>query len=242
MMADFDPNDIAAKAEIVKRNAQPVLEAAESAPQRVTVVAVTKYVEADWCCAAVDAGLTELGENRVLEGIEKYDAVRATGRKFTAHMVGPIQSNKAKKVPGAFDFVQSLGRHKIARRLQARCEELDCELPVLVEVNIDDEAQKAGVLTDEVLPFSRWLKENCARLSLRGVMCIPKWPEGGVVDEAYERSSRESFGRTRELYDELKNEHGSEISVLSMGMSADYQWAIEEGATMIRVGRMLWEE
>ncbi len=241
-MPDFDPNDISAKAEIVRRNAKPVLEAAESAPQRVTIVGITKYVDASWCCAAVDAGLAELGENRILEGIEKYDAVRATGRKLTAHLVGPIQSNKAKKVPGAYDFVQSVHREKIARLLDAECESLGRKLPVLVEVNIDDEPQKAGLLTDEVLPFVRWMHENCPRLAVRGVMCIPRWPEGGIVDEEYERSSRVSFARTRELFDELRNEHGSEIGVLSMGMSADYEWAIEEGATMIRVGRMLWEE
>lgn len=241
-MPDFDPSDIAAKAEIVKRNARPVHDAAGNASQRVTVVAITKYVDASWCCAAVDAGLAELGENRILEGIEKYDAVRATGREFTAHLVGPIQSNKAKQVPGAYDFVQSVHRQKIARLLDAECENLGRELPVLAEVNIDDEPQKAGLLTDEALPFVRWVHENCPRLIVRGVMCIPRWPEGGIVDEAYERSSRASFARTRELFDELRNEHGAQISVLSMGMSADYEWAIEEGATMIRVGRMLWEE
>ena len=241
-MTDFDPNDIAAKAETVKRNAQPVLEAAENAPQRVRVVGITKYVDASWCCAAVDAGLAELGENRILEGIEKYNAVRASGRQFTAHLVGPIQSNKAKKVPGEYDFVQSVHRQKIARLLDAECESLGRDLPVLAEVNIDEEPQKAGLLADEVLPFVRWVHENCPRLAVRGVMCIPRWPEGGIVDDEYERLSRASFARTRELFDELRNEHGAEISVLSMGMSADYKWAIEEGATMVRVGRMLWEE
>lgn len=241
-MPDFDPNDIATKTAIVKRNVEPVLAAVEKAPQRVRIVGITKYVDASWCCAAVDAGFAELGENRILEGIEKYDAVRATGRKLTAHLVGPIQSNKAKKVPGAYDFVQSVHRQKIARLLDAECESLGSELPVLVEVNIDDEPQKAGLLTDEVLPFVRWVHENCPRLAVRGVMCIPRWPEGGIVDEEYERSSRASFACTRALFDELRNEHGSKISVLSMGMSADYEWAIEEGATMIRVGRMLWEE
>jgi len=237
----FDPKDIARKAKVVRRNAAPVLEAAAQAAQPVRIVAITKYVDAGWCCAAVDAGLTELGENRILEGMEKFDAVRATGRSFTAHLVGPIQSNKARKVPEGYGFVQALDRVKIAQILDARAGEMGLSLPVLIEVNIDEEPQKAGVAPGEVGAFAAQVAAEFPHLALRGLMCIPEWP-AGEPDAEYERGARASFQRMKRLFDELRPQLGAEFDTLSMGMSADYRWAIEEGATMVRVGRMLWEE
>ena len=239
-MDAFDPQDIARKAELVRRNAAPVLEAIAQAAQPVRLVAVTKYVDAGWCSAAVDAGLTELGENRILEGLEKYEAVRATGRSFTAHLVGPIQSNKARQVPGGYDFVQALDRLKIAELLDARAGDLGLRLPVLLEVNIDQEPQKAGVAPGEAGVFAAQVAEF-QHLIVRGLMCIPEWP-AGEPDAEYERGARVSFQRMKRLFDALQPQLGAEFDTLSMGMSADYQWAIEDGATMVRVGRMLWEE
>lgn len=240
-MDAFDPQDIARKAELVRRNAAPVLEAIAQAAQPVRLVAITKYVDAGWCCAAVDAGLAELGENRIVEGLEKYAAVRAAGRSFTAHLVGPIQSNKARKVPEGYDFVQALGRAKIAQILNQRAGELGLRLPVLIEVNIDEEPQKAGVAPGEVGAFAAQVAAEFPHLALRGLMCIPEWP-AGEPDAAYERGARVSFQRMKRLFDGLQPTFGAAFDTLSMGMSADYRWAIEEGATMIRVGRMLWAE
>ncbi len=241
-MEELSRQDIAAKADTVRRNLAPVLEAVACAPQQVRVVGITKYVDASWCCAAVDAGLAELGENRIIEGSEKYSLVRKTERQFTAHLVGPIQSNKAKKVPDGFDFVQALDREKVARLLDTCCEERERELPVLIEANIDEEPQKAGVTPDEAPRFAAWLAENCRWLKVRGLMCIPEWPAGGIVDAAYERDARQSFARMKQLFDGMSGEAGESFDTLSMGMSADYAWAIAAGATMIRVGRMLWEQ
>ena len=241
-MEGYGAQELAVKTKLVQRNLAPVLAAADRVPQPVRIVGVTKYVDASWCCAAVDAGLTELGENRIGEGAAKYAAVRASGRSLTAHLVGPIQSNKARKVPGAFDFVQALDREKVAAILHQRCEELELELPVLIEVNIDREPQKAGVAPEQAGEFTQWVAANCPRLAVRGLMCIPEWPAGGVVDAEYEHSARESFARMKLLFDELQPTLGASFDTLSMGMSADYQWALEAGATMVRVGRMLWEE
>jgi len=240
-MEALDPAEVARKADVLRRNAAPVLEAIARAAQPVRLVAITKYVDASWCCAAVDAGLAELGENRILEGLEKYRAVRATGRSFTAHLVGPIQSKKARKVPGGYHFVQALDRVKIARILDGRAGELGLRLPVLVEVNIDEEPQKAGVAPGEVAAFAAQVAAQFPHLAVRGLMCIPEWP-AGEADAEYERRARASFQRMKRLFDTLQPQLGAEFDTLSMGMSADYQWAIEEGATMVRVGRLLWAE
>lgn len=224
---------------IVRRNAAAVVEAAAKAAHEVRIVAITKNVDAAWCCAAVDAGLTELGENRILEGAEKFEAVRATGREFTAHLVGPIQSNKARKVPDAYQFVQALDNEKAARALDKRCGEMGISLDALIEVNIDAEPQKSGVMLPEADEFAAKITEHMPRLRLRGIMVIPSSPYG-FSGAQLEQAARDSFQRARKLYESLRDEH-HKMDTLSMGMSADYMWAIEEGATMIRVGRMLWE-
>jgi pyridoxal phosphate enzyme (YggS family) len=238
-MNAFDPADIAAKAEIVRRNAAPVLEAVAQAPSRVRIVAITKYVDAAWCCAAVDAGLTELGENRILEGAEKFKAVHDSGRSFTAHLVGPIQSNKANKVPGEFDFVQALDSEKSARIMDKRCGEIGISLDTLIEVNIDNEPQKSGVTSVDAAELAQRIADHTPRLRLRGIMVIPSATERGE-DASFEGAARDSFRRARELFEKLRDTH-RKMDTLSMGMSADYKLAMEEGATMIRVGRLLWE-
>ncbi len=165
-------------AEAVRRNAAAVMEAVAKAAHEVRVVGITKYVDAAWCCAAIDAGLSELGENRILEGAEKFDAVRATGREFTAHLVGPIQSNKARKVPDAYQFVQALDNEKAARALDKRCGEMGISLDALIEVNIDAEPQKSGVMIPDAVEFAEKLTEHMPRLRLRGIMVIPSAPYG----------------------------------------------------------------
>lgn len=238
-MSPFDRSDIEDKSAIVQRNAAPVLEAVAKAAREVRIVAITKYVDAAWCCAAIEAGLTELGENRILEGAEKFEAVRATGREFTAHLVGPIQSNKARKVPDAYQFVQALDDEKAARMVDKRCGEMGISLDALIEVNIDAEPQKSGVMVPEAEEFAARITDHMPRLRLRGIMVIPSSPYG-FSGAQLEQTTRDSFQRARKLYESLRDKH-HKMDTLSMGMSADYMWAIEEGATMIRVGRMLWE-
>ncbi len=238
-MSTFDQLDTDAKVVIVKRNAAAVLEAVVNAAHEVRVVGITKYVNAAWCCAAIDAGITELGENRILEGAEKFEEVRATGREFTAHLVGPIQSNKARKVPNAYQFVQALDDEKAARMVDKRCGEMGISLDALIEVNIDAEPQKSGVMANEADEFAAKITEHMPRLRLRGIMVIPSSPYGYSAAQL-EQATRDSFQRARKLYESLRDRR-HKMDTLSMGMSADYMWAIEEGATMIRVGRMLWE-
>ncbi len=233
-------NTLEEKTKIIKANLSFIKERIERvAPdKKIRIVAITKYVDASWCRALIESGLTELGENRILEGISKYGLLRAEGLNFNAHMVGTIQSNKAGKIPGNFDFVQSLDRKKIAEILNRKSSELGLSLPVLIEVNIDREEQKSGSMPEDVLALAEFV-EGCDALKLRGLMCIPSAPTN-AIDAEYERTTRDAFSRTYKLFDEMRTQFGSEIDTLSMGMSLDFEWALLEGANMIRLGRILY--
>ena len=239
---DFQLNDGSEeKLKIVQKNWEEIKGRIERhAPlSEVKVVAITKYVDVSWCRALIHCGISDLGENRVLEGVQKYNALRDENLKFTAHMVGGIQSNKASKIPGNFDFVQSVDREKIANILSKRSEELGLILPVLIEVNIDEEPQKSGCMPADLMSLAEHIASLPA-LSLRGLMCIPKAPSEDGITSEYERETRGSFAKCRKLFEELRAEFDKSIDTLSMGMSLDFEWALAEGANMLRLGRILY--
>jgi pyridoxal phosphate enzyme (YggS family) len=164
-----------------------------------------------------------LGENRVQEAREKIEAL---GRPVPWHLIGSLQTNKAKDAARLFDWIHSVDRLELARELSRRAHGAERTLDVLLQVNLGDEPQKGGVAPAEV----KGLREAMAGLPglrVRGLMAIPP------VTESPERT-RPYFRRLRELRDELGLEH------LSMGMSADFEVAIEEGATMVRVGTAIF--
>jgi len=229
------------KIDIIKTNWLRVKDRIErvGGGRHIRVVAITKYVDESWCQALIECGLTELGENRVLEGIQKYKSLRERNLKFTAHMVGGIQSNKAGKIPGNFDFVQSVDREKIADILSKKSEELGLNLPVLIEVNIDEEPQKSGCMPAELMSLAERIVSLPA-LSLQGLMCMPRAPSADGITAEYERQTRNSFARCRKLFEELRAKFNKAIGILSMGMSLDFEWAIAEGANMLRLGRILY--
>ena len=198
----------------------------------VTLVAVSKTVPAERLRAAVEAGLTVLAENRVQEGEAKAPHVSGA----TWHLVGPLQSNKARRALETFTLIQSVDSTDLARRLDRLAAEVrpDAPVPVLLQVNVDDDAAKAGfepaALTeaiDEVLELPR--------LDVRGLMTIGRLTDG--PEEA-----RPTFRALRELSERLRNGRPRLGPELSMGMSADFDVAIEEGATIVRVGRALFGE
>ncbi|MGH2513576.1 MAG: YggS family pyridoxal phosphate-dependent enzyme [Candidatus Limnocylindrales bacterium] len=214
-------------------------------PAQVTLVAVSKTVPAERVRAAVAAGLTVLGENRVQEGQEK----RATVHGATWHLIGPLQSNKVRRAIEAFDVVQSVDSLELARRLdrlagevrpvgearsigQVRAER--SRLPVLLQVNVDDDPAKAGYQPDRL---SAELPELAALtgIELRGLMTIGRQ----VRDPA---AARPTFVALRRLSEALRRVSADLGPDLSMGMSADFEVAVEEGATIVRVGRALFGE
>jgi pyridoxal phosphate enzyme (YggS family) len=195
----------------------------------VTIVAVTKGVGADAVQAALAAGLTDLGENRVQEALEKMEAPSA--RHATWHLIGHLQRNKAKLVPGRFALVHSLDSHALAEELDKRAGAHGTPVRVLLQVNVAGEAQKNGCAPADAPALAAQVAA-LPHLALEGLMTIAPFTD----DEAVQRRT---FRGLRALRDALK-EDGLWLPTLSMGMSADYALAVEEGATVIRLGTALF--
>jgi len=180
---------------------------------------------------AASAGQRDFGENYLQEGLGKIRELGALG--LTWHYIGPIQSNKTRAIAEHFDWVHTIERAKIAERLsQARGPERP-ELQACIQVNVSGEASKSGVAPEELAGLARQVA-GIARLKLRGLMAIPE-------PASDERVQRNRFAQLRELRDRL-NREGFVMDTLSMGMSADLEAAIAEGATMVRVGTAIFGE
>jgi pyridoxal phosphate enzyme (YggS family) len=199
-------------------------------PGSVTLVAVSKTVPAAVLRAAVEAGLTILGENRVQEAEAKVGDIAGA----TWHLVGPLQSNKAKRALAAFDVIESVDSVELAGRLDRLAAEVrpTGRVPVLLQVNVDGDPAKAG-FDPEALTRAADAIASLTRLDVRGLMTV-----GRLVDRA--EDARPTFVSLRGLSERLRVTWPGLGSELSMGMSDDFEVAIEEGATIVRIGRALF--
>lgn len=198
-------------------------------PADVTLVAVSKTVPALRLVAAVEAGLNVLGENRVQEAESKVGAL--PGARW--HLIGPLQSNKARRAVEMFEVIESVDSVGLARRLDRLAGDLGrAPLGVFLQVNVDRDDNKSGFTADGL---DRELDElaGLPNLSLLGLMTV-----GRLVADP--ESARPTFARLRDLSVRLRQTHAGLGAGLSMGMSGDYTVAVEEGATVIRVGRALF--
>ncbi len=221
---------VAARLAEVRRRIAAAAAAAGRDPAGITLVAVGKTFPAAALQAAVEAGVTDLGENRVQEAAAKRPHV--SGGRW--HLIGPLQRNKAKTALELFDAVHTLDRPELAERLELLLAESwpQRRLPVLLEVNLGGEPQKAGVQPAAAAALlGRVLA--CSHLEARGLMAIPPWCEEP-------EASRPHFRALRELRDRLEEEVGVPLPELSMGMSHDFELAIAEGATMVRIGTAIF--
>jgi pyridoxal phosphate enzyme (YggS family) len=203
----------------------------------VTLVGVSKRQPAEAVAALVAAGLAHCGENFVQEAREKIPRVAellgAGARMPRWHFIGRLQTNKAKHAAALFDVVEAVDRHELARALDAQAAAAARTLDVLLQVNVSGEAQKGGVAPGE-LPALAEAVARCAHLRLTGLMTVPAAAERP-------EDARPAFARLRELRDGLCLRLGGlTLPELSMGMSADFEVAIEEGATIVRVGTALF--
>jgi pyridoxal phosphate enzyme (YggS family) len=214
---------------------QRVTAAAERAgrlPEEITVIGVSKTHPADAIRRAYEAGVRHFGENRVQEWEAKHDEVKDL--PATWHLIGHLQSNKAVRAARLFHSVDSVDDIALARRLdraRGECAGLG-KLRVLVEVRVEHEAEKSGVEITQLSELAEKLVE-LPRLDFAGLMCIPPLFE-------YVEKVRPYFRRLRELRDTLQAQLGRALPVLSMGMSHDFEVAVQEGATEIRVGTALF--
>ena len=201
-------------------------------PSEVTLVAVSKTVPAEALRDAVAAGLDLLGENRVQEGAAKSPEV--PGARW--HLVGPLQSNKARRALEVFDEIQSVDSVELAQRLDRLARETRprTRYPVLLQVNVDDDPAKAGFAPGELASALDSIGDLDA-LDVRGLMTI-----GRLVARAEE--ARSTFRSLRETSERLRGAGAPIGAELSMGMTDDFELAVEEGATIVRVGRALFGE
>ncbi len=201
-------------------------------PETVTVLAAAKGRRAAEIDEAVRAGVRVVGENYLQEA----EQVRAEMNSSPAwHMIGHLQTNKVKKAVEMFDMIQTLDSLKLAEKIDKECAAIDKVMPVLVEVNCAREKQKSGIIPEKVIAF---IAESAAfpRLSLQGIMTM------GPLSEK-EESIRPYFREMKKLFDAVKEEYRDRLSqwqYLSMGMSSSYRTAIDEGATMVRLGTVLF--
>ena len=207
----------------------------ENAPKlekRITLLAVSKTFPKEAVLIAAQAGQRSFGENYAQEGCEKVDWFRENHSELPLvwHFIGPVQANKTRPIAEHFDWVESLNREKIARRLNEQRPEALGKLNVLIEVNIDGEASKSGVLPKDV-PALCDVVQGLDRLKLRGLMAVPAPAD---THEGKIKPLRDM----RALYESLRDRY--EFDTLSMGMSADYLEALEAGSTEIRVGTAIF--
>jgi pyridoxal phosphate enzyme (YggS family) len=201
-------------------------------PADVRIVAASKTQPAGAVAEAVAAGADAVGENRVQEAVAKRPLV---GGDTPWHLIGPLQRNKARHALEVFDLIETVDRPELADRLESLLAGTSRVVPVFLEINVGGEAQKTGITPDAALALAGHVVARCPHLRLIGLMTVPPWhPEP--------ERSRPHFAALRRLAERLAAGHGLPSLELSMGMSEDFEVAIEEGATLVRLGRVLFGE
>jgi PLP dependent protein len=196
----------------------------QNVPPTVKIVFVTKYADLAQTQELVALGARDIGENRVQSGRDKAEVIQ----DVTWHMIGPLQSNKVRQAVKTFDYIQSVENMELARHIGAEARRIGKTQKILLEVNIGREAQKHGFLPEN-LAFGLNIVKKFPGISIVGLMAIPPFNDDPEKSRPYFREMKKLFASCQPL------------EYLSLGMSADYKIAIEEGANMIRVGSVLFE-
>jgi len=214
--------------EIINEKIKKAALKANRHPEEIKLVAVTKTATIEQIKDALSAGVKIIGENKVQEAKEKYQ-ILTTDTEW--HLVGHLQTNKVKYAIEIFDCIQSMDSIKLAKEIDRRSLQFGKITNVLVEVNVSGEETKYGIKPEEVKPFLKEISKF-SRIRVRGLMTIA--PIGEVKEEV-----RPYFRKLRELFKEIKSKNIKNVKMdyLSMGMTDDFEVAIEEGANMVRIGR-----
>lgn len=199
-------------------------------PESVQIIAVTKYVDIEKTEEVLDLGLPHIGENRTQPALEKYDAFNG---RAVWHFIGSIQSKKVKQIIDKFDYIHSLDRLSLAEEIQRRAEPLERKIKCFVQVNVSGEESKSGIAPEELFHFVEDLR-TFSMIDVVGLMTMAPLTED-------KEEIRSVFRSLRELRDQLNEQHiyHFPIQELSMGMSNDYEIAVKEGATFVRLGSIL---
>ena len=210
------------------------VQAAGRKREEITLIAVSKLHPAEMVAEVAALGQVDFGENYVQEALEKRETLdtmlpleRSAALRW--HMIGHVQSRKAAQVAGHFDLVHTLDSERLAQALEKRCAQAGVQQRVLIEVNVGEESQKSGVDRKNLSALADYVQASCPHLELQGLMCIPPVFDAGEAARPY-------FALLRTLAEKLRSEAGLSLPHLSMGMSGDFEWAVMEGATFVRVG------
>ena len=214
--------------EIINEKIKKAALRANGNPQEIKLVAVTKTATIEQIKEAISAGVKIIGENKVQEAKEKYQILTAD---IEWHLVGHLQTNKVKYAIEIFDCIHSVDSIKLAKEIDRRSLQFGKTTNVLVEVNVSGEETKYGIKPEEVEPFLKEISEF-SRIRVRGLMTIAPIAEDKEEVRPY-------FRKLRELSEEIKSKNLKNVKMdyLSMGMTEDFEVAIEEGANMVRIGR-----
>lgn len=221
----------------VHKNIEAVCKRIGRNPKEVILVGSTKYSDVSQIKEAVAAGLKHIGENRVQDALEKFPLLEQEHIQVTRHMLGHLQTNKAKHAVELFDMIQSVDSSRLADEIEKQAAKLDKTVEILVEVNTSGEEQKFGLQPEDVLNLVEEISQ-CTHIRLSGLMTMaPYTQDKGII--------RKCFRTLREIFDALEDDYAVHPRVamkyLSMGMTEDYEIALEEGSNMLRIGRAIFK-
>ena len=223
------------RVDALKKNIQELSSSVGGDPSSTTILAAVKTRTAEECVSLIESGIDTIGENRVQEGLEHLEALSdQTLPAFKTHFIGRLQSNKVRKAVKAFDSLDSIDSDSLASRVARISIEEHRTMDVMIEVNLGEEDQKGGVQVQEVKKLADYI-HGLEGLRLTGLMGIPPWSEDPEL-------SRPFFKKLAALFEDIRLNHPNPGSFkwLSMGMSNDYSVAVQEGATMVRIGTALF--
>ena len=225
--------------EFIKENIQVIKENIKLSSEKsnrnlddITLLGVTKTVESDAICEAINCGITDIGENKPQELSRKYDII---GDKVRWHLIGTLQTNKVKYIIDKVYMIHSLDRESLCEEIQKRAENIGRNINCLVQVNISKEDSKHGLDKENVIDFIKNTATNYKNIKIKGLMTMAPFTED-------REQIRNVIRELKELSLEIKNLNieGVSMDELSMGMSNDYDIAIEEGSTIVRVGTSIF--
>jgi pyridoxal phosphate enzyme (YggS family) len=201
-------------------------------PQDIILIVISKTRSADIVSMAIDCGIRNFGENKIQEAVPKINDLNKRHSDLTWNMVGHLQTNKAKIAVVNFDMIQSIDSIKLARKISGIAQQLQKNIDILIEVNISGEKSKYGINSDDVEKINGEIA-SLPNINVRGLMTIgPHTSDVAII--------RNAFRRMRKVFENIRDRKNNNFNILSMGMTDDYKIAIQEGSTMIRLGRAIF--
>lgn len=224
-------NKISERLEKVKKEIKAAEAGSRFKDNEVLLIAVSKTHSADEINDAIKAGVTDIGENKVQEILEKYDDVDSV--KW--HMIGHLQTNKVKYIINKVSMIHSVDSFRLAEEIQKRAKNANLNMDILIQIDPADEETKFGVDPSEAKGLMTDILESCPNITIRGLMSMVPFSDNP-------EDVRKYFRKAKELYDELSkiSHKNAKFDYLSMGMSNDYKVAIEEGSNMVRIGTAIF--